>query len=152
MPQGQWCQRCHNGFGTCARASMAKLREFGTVGWNARPAVPPVSASVRLEQLDEHPWGTESHTLPKLFLPGAVRHFFSDDRVPNGHDLVDEAPMQTLPMGSQFPLAGGLAFPGDEIPFAVLPPETLLATLPDPSALIVVVRVVGAALALHLAL
>jgi hypothetical protein len=83
------------------------------VGTSAR--VPPVLATVRLEELHEHPWGAESHAATKLLLPGVIGHFFGDDRVPHRHDLVDQAPMQAFAMGGEAPLTGGLAPPGGEV-------------------------------------
>jgi hypothetical protein len=65
---------------------------------------------------------------------------------------MDETAMQTLAMGCEFPLAGGFAPSGGQIALAVLPVQALLPALLDAPAFIVVVRVVGAPLAVHLAL
>ena len=60
--------------------------------------------------------------------------------------------MQTFAVSGQFALAGGFAPSSRQIPLAVLPRQALLAALLDAPALIVVVRVVGAALLVHLTL
>jgi hypothetical protein len=107
---------------------------------------------VRLEELHEHPWGTESHAATKLLLPGAIRDVFGDDGLPNRHDLVDQAAMQTLAVRGESALAGGFAPPGGQIPLALFPPQALLPAFFDAPLRIEVVGVVGPALALHLAL
>jgi hypothetical protein len=97
--------------------------------------------------------GARSPTLAaSLLLPGAVGNLFRDDGLTHADDLVGQPPMQAFAVGSQFALAGGFSAPGGQIPFAVFPLETLLATLLDLSFGIVVVRVVGAALSLQLPL
>ena len=60
--------------------------------------------------------------------------------------------MQTLAMGRQLPLAGGFATAGGLIAFAVFPVQALLPTLLDTTVFIIVFRVVGAPLAVHLTL
>src|SRR5215831_10523122 len=55
-------------------------------------------------------------------------------------------------MGGEPPLAGRLAPPGRQIPLAVFPGEAPPARLLDAPTLVVVVRVVGPALAVHAAL
>jgi hypothetical protein len=100
----------------------------------------------------EHPWSAESHTAAPLFLPGTIGEFFGDDRVPNSHDLMDKAAMQTLAMRGKFPLARGLAPPSSEIALAVFPFQALLPVSLDASLFIIVVGVVGTPLPVHLAL
>ena len=65
---------------------------------------------------------------------------------------MDETAMQTLGMGGELALAGGFASPSGQIPLAVFPVQALLPALFDPAPLIVVLRVIGAALTVHLAL
>src|SRR5215472_13030435 len=67
----------------------------------------------------EHPWGAESHALAKLLLPGTIGELFGDDCIPNRHDLVDEAAMQTLAVSGDSALAGRFAPPGGQVPLAV---------------------------------
>jgi hypothetical protein len=107
---------------------------------------------VALEHLYEHPWCAKAHTLPKLLRPRPIGEFFSDDGVPDSHDLMDEATMQTLAMGREFPLARGLTSPDGEIPLAVFPVEALLPALLDASFFIVVLRIVRTPLPVHLTL
>ena len=104
------------------------------------------------QQLDEHPWGAESHTLAKLLRPRAIGNLFGDDGGAHGHDLVDEAAMQALAVGGKPAFSGRLTPPGGKIPLALFPLQTLLPMTLDAPALIEVLRVVGAALAVHLAL
>src|SRR5262249_49653978 len=85
------------------------------------------------QQLHKHPRGTESHTAAKLLRPRTIGDLLSDDRVAYGDELMGEAPMQTLAMGSQLPLAGGLASPGGLIALAVFPSQAPLARLLDAS-------------------
>ena len=114
--------------------------------------VPPVLAPVRLKSSMDIP-GARSPTLrPNCFVSGTIGHFFGDDGVPHGYDLVDEAAMQTLAMSSQSALAGRFAPPGGEVPLALFPPQALLPAFFDAPLRIEVVGVVGAPLPVHLAL
>ena len=85
------------------------------------------------QHLYEHPWGAESHTAAKLLRPRTIGNLFSNDRVPNGHNLMDQAAMETFAMGGKSAFAGGLAAPGGQIPLAVFPPQALLPALFDAS-------------------
>src|SRR5262249_50721919 len=97
--------------------------------------------------------GARSPTLAaSLLTPRTIGHLFGDDVGADRHDLVDEAPMQALAMRGESALAGRFALPGRQVPLAVFPGEAPLAALFDAPTLVVVVRVVGAALAVHLAL
>ena len=120
------------------------------VGTSCR--VPPVRGPGALQQCYEHPWSPKAHALAKLFLPGVIRNFLDDDGVPLGHDLMRESPMQAFAMGREFALAGGLAPPGGEVTLAVFPLQSLLAMSLNPSLVIIVARVVGAELPVHLPL
>src|ERR1051326_8855937 len=65
---------------------------------------------------------------------------------------MDQASMQTLAMGGKPTLTGRFAPPGRQIPLAVFPGEASPVTLFDTPLFVIVVRVIGPALALHLAL
>jgi hypothetical protein len=114
--------------------------------------MPPVRGPGASQEVYEHPWGAKPNAFAKLFLPGTVRDLLGDDCVAYGDHLVDQASMQTFALGRQFPLAGGFAPPGGQIPFTVFPRQALLAALFDPPTLIIVGRIVVPALSVHLAL
>jgi hypothetical protein len=63
-----------------------------------------------------------------------------------------QAPMETLAMGRQFPLFLCFAPPGGTIALAVLPFQAVLAVPFDPPTLVVVGRIVGPQLPIHLSL
>ena len=106
------------------------------------------------QMLYEHPWGVASHAFPIQFLPCFVGELFSPNGVATTDDLVDQAPVQALAMGCQFALFSGNPPPRGKIAFTVLPDQTQLAfaALFDTAFVVVVVRVVRAALAVQLAL
>src|SRR5258708_33274966 len=104
------------------------------------------------QHLNEHPWGTKTHTLAVQFLPTLVRNLFGDDRVAHRDDLVDEASMQTLAMGGEFALFGRFAASRFLVALAVPPVEPLLALLLNATSLIVVLGVGCSPLPLHLPL
>ena len=91
--------------------------------------------------------GIASHALAVLFLPRLVREFFRPNGVGAPDDLMHEASVQALAMGRQLALFDGKASPGGEIATAVLPGEMPLAMFLNAALLIVVLGVVGAALA-----
>jgi hypothetical protein len=62
------------------------------------------------QQLDEHPWSPQPHTLSVLFLPACVGKLLGDNRLAHRHQLMDFAPMQALAMGSQLALFGRFAW------------------------------------------
>jgi hypothetical protein len=94
MPPGQWYQRCHNGLGTCSRASVTELGEPGGARGDAPPGCRPYAAKVASEQCSEHPWRAESHAAAKLLRPRSIGKLFGEDGLAHRHDLVDEAPME----------------------------------------------------------
>jgi hypothetical protein len=131
---------------------MTELTRVWCFAWERAPWVPPVRGPGAFQPCYEHPWGAESHALAKLLLPGAIGALFGDDGVPNSHDPVDQASMQALAVRGQSALAGRFAPPGVQIPLALFPRQALLPALPDASAFIVIVGVVGAPLPVHPAL
>src|SRR5262249_32304259 len=124
---------------------MTELGELGAArGDFHQGAARPCNGA--FQKVYEHPWGTKSHALAKLLLPGTIGWLFGDDGGAHGHDLMDEAAMQTFAMGRQLAFPGGAKPPDGKVPLAVLPPEAVLPMLLHSPALIVVVRVVGATL------
>ena len=132
-------------------AAVTELREFGRVRGDFHQGAARACNGAS-EPLYEYPWGTESHTLAKLLRPRTVRNLFGEDRGAHRDDFMDQAPMETVAMGGQLALPGGFAPPGGQVPLAVLPGEAPLAALLDAPTLIVVGRVIGPALSVHLAL
>ena len=132
-------------------ATMTELRQFGAARGNFHQGAARACNGAS-EHFYEHPWCAKTHTAAPLLLPGAIRYFFGDDGVADGHNLMDQPPMQTFAVGGQFPLAGGFAAPGGQIPLAVLPGEVLLLAFLDAPTLVIIGRVVRAALPLHLPL
>ena len=92
-------------------AAMTELGEFGAARGDFEQGAARTCNGAS-QHLYEHPWGTESHTATKLFLPGTIGQFFSDNGVAHGHDLMDEAAMQTFAVGGEFALAGRLCVAG----------------------------------------
>lgn len=95
--------------------------------------VPPVLATVRFNRAMNIPGARRPTLAASLFLPGTIGEFFGDDGGAYRHDFMDEAAMQTLAMGGEFPLTGGLTSPDGEIPLAVFPFQALLPALLDAS-------------------
>ena len=120
------------------------------VGTSCR--VPPVRGPGASEMVDEHPWGTTSHAAAIAFLPALIGNLLSDDGIANPHDLVSESAMQALPVGGQLALAGRFAESSGLGAPALLPPGSAFAALLGPTPLVVVRRIGGAPLPLHLAL
>jgi hypothetical protein len=132
-------------------AAMTELGEFGAArGDFDQGAARPCNGA--FEQCYEHPWSAKAHTFAKLLRPRPIGHFFGDDGLAHGHDLVDETAMQALAVSSEPAFAGGFAPPGSQKALTVLPCQAPLPLFLDPPLLIEVLRVVGATLAVHLAL
>ena len=93
--------------------------------------------------LEKHPRRMSAYALSILLLPGAVRQVFGNDGRAARHHLVDEPSVQTLAMRGQLAFLGGQPLAGRQVALAVLPGEPPLA---NPPVLVVVLRVVGAAL------
>src|SRR5689334_10824223 len=97
-------------------AAMTELREFGAAcGDFEQGAARPCNGAS--QQVHKHPWSTKTHTLAKRFLPGPIGDLLGDDGLAYGHHLMDQAPMETLAMGGEFPLTGGLASPDGQVAF-----------------------------------
>ena len=78
-------------------------------------------------------------------MPGAVRNLLGDDRVAHGHDLVGQLAMQALALGGESAFLVGQPTARRLVPLAVVPG---LAALVAASLLVIVLRIVGPALAL----
>ncbi len=61
------------------------------------------------------------NTFPILFLPGAVREFFGNDRLAEAHHLLRQPAMQALAMGRQFPFLARQPLSGCLVPLAGVP-------------------------------
>ena len=133
-------------------AAMTELGEFGAARGNFEQGAAR-TCNGAFQQSYEHPWGAKSHTRAKLFLPGTIRNLFGDDRLAYGHDLMDEAAMQTLAVRGESRARGWLCAAGwpDTACCVSTSSAASRAFLMRPS-FIVVVRVVGATLPVHLAL
>jgi hypothetical protein len=73
------------------------------------------------------------------------------DVATSSYDLMHQAPVQALAMGSKLALLVRQSALGGKVTLAILPGEALPATLLDAPFLVIVLRVVGAALAVKLA-
>ncbi len=100
----------------------------------------------------QHPWGAKSNALAILLLPSFERGFFDMDRVPSLDDVMSELAMQTLAVGGQSSFCIGVLSPGRLVSLAFLPVQARFACFFDTSLLIVVLRIGGPTLAVHLAL
>src|SRR5258708_6220416 len=130
---------------------MAPLGEFGFPrGDCVQGAARSCNGASQL--LDQHPWGTKTHTLAKAFLPTFIGEVFGDDGIAHPYDLVDQATVQALAMGTQAAFFGGFALAGGLISFALLPGQPVLAAFLGAALGIIVARIGRATLALHLAL
>src|SRR5215472_1846808 len=126
---------------------MTEPGEFGAACGHFHQGAARARLRLASQHLYEHPWGTKAHTATKLLRPRAIRNLYGEDGLAHRNELMDQADMQAFPMGREFALAGSFAPSGGQIPLAVLPRQALLATLLDAPTRIVVVRVVGPALA-----
>src|SRR5258708_6184143 len=102
--------------------------------------------------LNEHPWGAESHTFAKQFLPAFVRYFFDDDSVAYLDDLMDQATMQALAMRSQATFFRRLLPSRLLIAGTFVPTQSVLAALLGATLSIIVAWIGSAALPVHFAL
>src|SRR5260221_9157315 len=102
--------------------------------------------------VDEHPWGTQSHASAIAFLPASVGNLFGEDSVAHGHNLVHESAMQALAVSGQLALFGCFTASGDLVTTALLPGGAPFASLLGPTLLVIMLRIGGAPLPLHLAL
>src|SRR5690349_19621983 len=100
----------------------------------------------------EHPWGTQAHALAKPLLPASIRNLFDTDIVPDSDNLVDQPSMQAPAMGGKFAFLVGKASFRSKISLAVLPDELTPAPLLAAPFFVIVLRVIGTALSVQLAL
>ena len=103
------------------------------------------------QMVDEHPWGGVSHSPTILLLPGAVSELLNANVVASLYNLMHQAPMQALAMGRELALLVGKPSPRDTIALAVIPAETHLGALLDTALFVVVLRIIGAPLAVQFA-
>ena len=132
-------------------AAVAKLGQFGTSRGDLVQGAARACNGAS-EMVDEHPWGTTSHAAAIAFLPAFVGNLFGEDGVAHTHNLMDHTPMQALAMGSQPALFGCFAAPAGLVAPALLPAGSAFGAFPGPPLLVVVLRIGGAPLSLHLAL
>jgi hypothetical protein len=100
----------------------------------------------------KHPWCAKSDAPTILLLPSFERGLFYMDRVPHRNDIMSQLAMQALAVGCQSSLRGSVLPSGCFVPLALCPAQAGIAVLLEAPFLVVVLRVVGASLPLHLAL
>ena len=93
-----------------------------------------------------------SHALAIAFLPTLIGNFLDTDIVPDTDYLVDKPSMQALAMGGKRAFLVGKASFRSKIPLTVLPEEPTLASFLAAPFLVIVLRVIGTALSVQLAL
>ncbi len=74
------------------------------------------------------------------------------DRIPHLDEIMSQLAVQTLTVGCYSTLGIGVLSPGCLIAFALLPAQEVFAVLLHAPFLVVVLGIVGASLAVHLAL
>jgi hypothetical protein len=89
----------------------------------------------------------KAHALAIAFLPAFIRYLLNVNLVANAHDLVDQSPMQALAMGRKPALLMCKSASRSYVTLAILPRQALFAAFLDAAHLVVVLRVVGTALA-----
>src|SRR5215472_14820900 len=100
----------------------------------------------------KQPWGAQSDASAILFLPCFERGLFDGDRVAQSNDIMGELAVETLAVGCEAALRGGVRSPGRLVPLALAPAQARFAVFLDASLPVIVLRVIGASLPLHLAL
>src|SRR5579884_1717921 len=127
---------------------MTVLTQFGLEGGHLGQGAASLcnyAGQMRYKQ----PWSPQSNAATILLLPCFERGFFDSDDVTSRNDVVNKLAVQAFPMSSQFALGVSVLPSCRLIALAVVP--LLLARL-YPSLFIIVVRIVGSALPIHLAL
>src|SRR5215472_11419467 len=94
----------------------------------------------------KQPWGAQSDASAILFLPCFERGLFNGDRVAQSNDVLGELAVETLAVGREAALRGGVRSPGRLVPLALAPKQADLAVFLDASLTIIVLRVIGASL------
>src|SRR5690242_6973577 len=100
----------------------------------------------------KHPWGAKSDASAILSLPSFERGLFYGDRVAHRNDAMGELAVETLAVGREAALRVGVRSPGRLVLLALAPEQARFAVFLDASLPVVVLRVIGASLPLHLAL
>jgi hypothetical protein len=100
----------------------------------------------------KHPWGAKSDAPAILLLPSFEGGFFDPNGVAHLRDAMCQVTVQTLAMGGEPALDGGMLSSGCLVPLALVPVQARGAVFFDAPLLVVVLRVIGTALPLHLAL
>jgi len=134
-----------------ALAVVTVLRQFGVIRRNfAQGAASFCNYACQMGY--KQPWGTKSDTSAVPFLPAFEAGSLNLNMIAHAHQLIDQFAVQALAMCRQLAFLGGMAAARRLIAAAVVPVEAPFAALINAAPLVVVVRVVGAALPLHLAL
>jgi hypothetical protein len=107
-------------------APVTELAEFGRACGNFNQGAARACNGAS-QQLNEHPWCSESDASPVLFLPRLVGEFLDDDGVAYRHELMDLLPMQALAMSRQLAFFAGLPASGFLVAPTCLPVQLLLA-------------------------
>src|SRR5260221_4727441 len=107
-------------------APVTELAEFGRACGNFNQGAARTCNGAS-QQLNEHPWCSESDASPVLFLPRLVGKFLDDDGVAYRHELMDLLPMQALAMSRQLAFFGGAPLSHLLVGLAAFPVQLLLA-------------------------
>src|SRR5579872_6891478 len=99
----------------------------------------------------KHPWCAQSDAPAILLLPCFERGLFDLDRGARLYDGMGQVAMQTLAVGGKFALGGGVLPPARLVPLALFPAQAGFPVLLHAPPLIIVLRVIGTTLPLHLA-
>src|SRR5258708_37082737 len=129
---------------------MTVLRQFG----GARGKLVQGAASLcncASQVVYEHPWGTQAHALAITFLPASIRNLCDTNVVTDTDNLMDKPSMQALAMGGELAFVVCQPSPRGKVALTVFPGKASLAVLLDTSFFVVVLWVVGTALAVQLA-
>src|SRR5258708_31440433 len=95
------------------------------------------------------PWGMEAHSLAKLFLPASIRNFLDTNVVTDTENLIHKPSMQALAMSGKLASLMCQSSSRGEIALAILPGEAALAILLDAPFFVVVLLLVGDAVAVQ---
>jgi len=139
------------GFLDIRPATVTVLGQFGA----ARGELVQGAASLcncASQVLYQHPWSTQAHALAELFLPAFVGNFLDTNVITDVYDFVDKPSMQALAVRGKLAFLVGKSASRGKVALTILPGKALLAMLLDTSFFIVVLRVIGMALAVQLAL
>jgi hypothetical protein len=134
--------------------AMAILRELGLNGGNLMQLGGASSCNHALDGVYQAPRGPQPHTSAKAALPALVADLLDAQIIAQADDLVGQLAMQAAPVRRQLALAPRQT-PAGLLIALTFPPHTVLlasASLFDAALCIVVLRVVGPALSLQLAL